>query len=103
MISETSRLLFQRSSSTVRLVSYWKVLLRGGESFSEYLMRLQLDQEVDARKSEVSSASKKTRNLRQGPFVRLLESVVNAEKPTPVQNTVLRLSVTRDKDLLQQR
>jgi hypothetical protein len=32
-------------------------------------MGLQLDQEVDARKSEVSNASKKTRNLRQGSFV----------------------------------
>jgi hypothetical protein len=34
-------------------------------------VRPQLDQEVDARESEVSNASKKTRNLRQGSFVRL--------------------------------
>jgi hypothetical protein len=34
-------------------------------------MGVQLDQDVDARKSEVSNASKKTRNLRQGSFVRL--------------------------------
>jgi hypothetical protein len=37
-------------------------------------MGLQLDQEVDTRNSEVSGASKKTGNLRQGSFV-LLRSV----------------------------
>jgi hypothetical protein len=61
MISENLRLGFQRSHSTVHLVSHWKVLLRGDESLSE----------VDARKSEVSNASQKTRNLCQGAFVRL--------------------------------
>jgi hypothetical protein len=71
MICENPRLQFQRSHSTVHLVFRWKVLLRGDESFSRHLIGLQLDQEVDTRKSEVSDASKKTRNLRQGSFVLL--------------------------------
>ena len=71
MISENSGLQFQRSHSTAQLVFHWKVLLRGDESCSRHLIGLQLDQAVDATKSEVSNASKKTRNLRRGSFVRL--------------------------------
>ncbi len=69
MTSENSKLRLQRLHSTVRLVSHGKVLLRGDESYSQCLMRLQLDQKVDGRKLDVSDTSKETCNLCQPTFV----------------------------------
>jgi hypothetical protein len=71
MISENSRLRFPRLHSTVHRVSHETVFLREEESCSQYLMRLQPDQEVDAIMLDVSDAFKKTCDLCQPTFVGL--------------------------------